>query len=126
MTNQGHNPRVAVDRLIRDVQKSPTEFPLRAMTDVHNSGHDVTVDATGARVIAVVTPRRDPSLAALTAREHQVATLIASGYTNRQIAAALAISLGTTKDHVHSILTKTGFETRSQMIAAWYGGLRRD
>ena len=25
--------------------------------------------------------------------------------------------------HGHSILTKTGFETGSQLIAAWYGGV---
>ena len=52
-----------------------------------------------------------------------MATVVAAGYTNQQIAIALSISLGTVKDHVHSILTKTGFETRSQLIAAWYGGL---
>ena len=113
----------AVDRLIDAVRNAPAELPLAALADVHNSGHDVRIDATGDRVIAVVRPRRDLRLEGLTPREQQVATLVAAGYTNRQIAVALSITLGTTKDHMHAILSKTGFESRSQLIAAWYGGL---
>lgn len=112
-----------MDRLIDAVRNDPTSLPLHELAAAHNSGHDVQIDATDDRVIAVVRPRRDLRLEGLTPREQQVATVVAAGYTNRQIAVALSISLGTVKDHVHSILTKTGFETRSQLIAAWYGGL---
>ena len=113
----------AVDRLIDAVRATPTDLPLRELAAVHNTGHDVRIDATGERVIAVVQPRRHAGFEVLTPREQQVATVVAAGYTNQQIAVALGISLGTVKDHVHSILSKTGFETRSQLIAAWYGGL---
>jgi DNA-binding NarL/FixJ family response regulator len=123
MCPDADTPTAAVDRLIDDMRRSPTRLPLVAISAVHNCGHNVRVDASADRVIAVVSPRRDHRLDVLTPREHQVATLIACGYTNRQIAVALSITLGTTKDHVHAILTKTSFETRSQMIAAWYGGL---
>ena len=71
----------------------------------------------------MVQPRRHPGFEALTPREQQVATVVAAGYANQQIAFALEISIGTVKDHVHAILTKTGFESRSQLIAAWYGGV---
>ena len=113
----------AVDRLIDAVRTMPTTLPLRELADVHNTGQDVRIDATDDRVIAVVQPRRHAGFEVLTPREQQVATVVAAGYTNQQIAVALDISLGTVKDHVHSILSKTGFETRSQLIAAWYGGL---
>lgn len=113
----------AVDRLIEAVRTSPTDLPLRELAAVHNTGQDVRIDASDDRVIAVVRPRRHAGFAGLTPREQQVATVVAAGYTNQQIAIALSISLGTVKDHVHSILAKTGFETRSQLIAAWYGGL---
>ncbi len=112
-----------IDRMIDAVTNDPARLPLQAMTDIHNSGHDVRIDTSGDRVIAKIDRRRDGRVAGLTKRELEVATLIASGFTNRQIAVALEISLGTVKDHVHSILAKTGFETRSQLIAAWYGGL---
>ena len=54
----------------------------------------------------------------LSAREDEVAALIAQGMTNRQIADALVISERTAQNHVQHILTKLGFSSRSQ-IAAW-------
>lgn len=54
----------------------------------------------------------------LTAREEEVAVLVARGLTNRGIAQALVISERTAQNHVQHILTKLGFTTRSQ-IAAW-------
>jgi DNA-binding CsgD family transcriptional regulator len=56
--------------------------------------------------------------AALSRREAEVASLVAEGLTNRQIAERLVISERTAQNHVQHILTKLGFSTRSQ-IAAW-------
>jgi non-specific serine/threonine protein kinase len=47
-----------------------------------------------------------------------VAALVATGLTNRQIAARLVISDRTVQGHIASILTRLDFDTRSQ-IAAW-------
>jgi len=54
----------------------------------------------------------------LSARELEVATLIAEGKTNRQIAEALVITEGTAANHVNHILTKLDFSSRAQ-IAVW-------
>jgi predicted ATPase/class 3 adenylate cyclase/DNA-binding CsgD family transcriptional regulator len=54
----------------------------------------------------------------LSARERQVAALIARGCTNRQIAAELIITEGTVANHVVHILDRLGFNNRAQ-IAAW-------
>ena len=54
----------------------------------------------------------------LTAREHQIAALIAAGYSNKAIAAELSISPTTAARHVANILAKLGFRSRTQ-IAAW-------
>ncbi len=54
----------------------------------------------------------------LTERERQVATLIAHGKSNREIARELVISEKTTERHVANILSKLGFNARTQ-IAAW-------
>ncbi|WP_433622167.1 protein kinase domain-containing protein [Nocardia sp. CA-120079] len=56
--------------------------------------------------------------ATLTKRERQVAGLVAQGLTNKQIAAELVISQRTAQGHVEHILTKLGFNSRTQ-IAAW-------
>ena len=53
----------------------------------------------------------------LTAREREVAALIARGYTNRQIAADLVIAERTAETHVEHILAKLGLSSRSQVVA---------
>ncbi len=55
--------------------------------------------------------------ARLTRREQQVADLIARGLSNKDIAAALAISQRTAETHVEHILTKLGFTNRAQVAA---------
>lgn len=57
----------------------------------------------------------------LSARETEVAALVARGMTNRQIAGALFVSERTAQTHVQNILVKLGFSSRSQ-IAAWVAG----
>jgi DNA-binding NarL/FixJ family response regulator len=54
----------------------------------------------------------------LSAREQEVAALIARGLTNRQIAEALVITTSTVERHVLHIFTKLGVSSRTQ-IAVW-------
>ncbi|HEX9012198.1 MAG TPA: helix-turn-helix transcriptional regulator [Anaerolineaceae bacterium] len=54
----------------------------------------------------------------LTAREQEIAALIARGRSNREIAAELFISEKTAERHVANILAKLGFSSRVQ-VAAW-------
>ena len=63
-------------------------------------------------------PARDGRAGGLTPREREVAALVTRGLSNRQIAAALAITERTAENHVEHILAKLGFRTRVQ-IAAW-------
>jgi predicted ATPase/DNA-binding CsgD family transcriptional regulator len=60
----------------------------------------------------------DTERARLTAREQQIAELVAQGMTNKEIAGTLVISLRTAEGHVEHILSKLGFTSRAQ-IAAW-------
>ncbi|MGH8889899.1 MAG: helix-turn-helix transcriptional regulator [Acidothermaceae bacterium] len=61
----------------------------------------------------------------LTAREYAVANLIASGLTNRQIAAELVLSPKTVSAHVEHILAKLDAARRAE-IAAWAARVSRD
>ena len=63
--------------------------------------------------------------APLTARELQVARLIAGGRSNKDIAAELVISQRTAENHVEHILTKLGFTSRAQ-VAAWVAASQPD
>jgi DNA-binding CsgD family transcriptional regulator len=63
-------------------------------------------------------PGDAPEPVPLTPRERDVAALLARGYANRQIAAALTITEGTTRLHVKHILGKLGLASRLQ-AAIW-------
>ncbi len=71
--------------------------------------------------------RQDPDSGAddqLTAREWEVARLVAHGCSNRQIAHELVVSDRTVDTHVSHILHKLGLSSRAQ-IAAWVVEHRR-
>jgi DNA-binding CsgD family transcriptional regulator len=57
----------------------------------------------------------------LTRREREIATQVAAGKTNRQIAATLFIAQKTVEMHVGNCLGKLGFQSRAQ-LAAWAVG----
>jgi DNA-binding CsgD family transcriptional regulator len=61
---------------------------------------------------------RGGPLASLTRREREIAAMVATGLTNREIAGQLCLSVRTVEAHVDRILSKLGFRTRTQ-LAAW-------
>ncbi|MGR2752092.1 response regulator [Agromyces arachidis] len=65
----------------------------------------------------------DPRYSALNLRERQVLALIADGLTNRQIGEELGLAEKTVKNYVSGLLSKLGFERRTQ--AAVYQMERR-
>ncbi|MET7637066.1 response regulator transcription factor [Streptomyces sp. NPDC005438] len=62
----------------------------------------------------------------LSGREVEVMELIASGVTNKQIAATCFISEKTVKNHINRIFTKLDSSSRSEAIAVWLGTSRRE
>jgi DNA-binding CsgD family transcriptional regulator len=68
---------------------------------------------------AVVEPARQSASDTLTAREREIASLVADGLSNRDIAEKLVISEGTVEVHVKHILGKLGFSSRAQ-VASWF------
>ena len=72
--------------------------------------------------------RHDAELAAwhpLTAREFDVARLIAGGLTNSQIAAELSVAPRTVSAHVEHVLAKLGAQRRTE-IASWVAAADRN
>lgn len=78
------------------------------------------MQASGSELTALgVRPRGggDPGLPGLTARELRVARLVASGLSNREVAAQLYLSPKTVEYHLARVFTKLGVSHRHQLAA---------
>jgi DNA-binding CsgD family transcriptional regulator len=89
---------------------------FRAWEDGHASSLDQAVSMAGALAVdrQVNLPQRGP----LSAREADIARLLAQGLTNKEIAVELLVSPGTVRSHVEHILAKLDLRSRAQ-IAVW-------
>jgi predicted ATPase/DNA-binding CsgD family transcriptional regulator len=74
----------------------------------------VALDETSPPSDVPESPLRDLPL---TRREREIAELVATGKTNREIAEQLVIAPRTVDTHVQNILTKLDFTSRSQVVA---------
>jgi DNA-binding CsgD family transcriptional regulator len=86
--------------------------------------HASRPDPSGDRVAIVIETAAGPRSATLrleahgaTAREREVATLIARGLTNPEIAEALVLSPHTVGDHVKSLFEKVDVSSRQELVA---------
>ncbi|HWN61088.1 MAG TPA: response regulator transcription factor [Streptosporangiaceae bacterium] len=73
------------------------------------------LDAFASAGSADVKPSFDPELDQLTSREREVLRLIAQGYTYKEIARELYISVKTVESHVSSVLRKLQLSSRHQL-----------
>ena len=132
----GHLPSLDTDALakLRTLvqamhRNNGRSVPLRELVELAGDAPldaGVTIDFKASRqlgepmIVSRMGPNHQPAekLAVLSRRESEVASLIADGLSNKQIARRLFISLATVKDHVHRILAKTGLSNRASVAAA--------
>jgi DNA-binding CsgD family transcriptional regulator len=91
---------------------------VRRTTGLSPLGSIYEASASGGRRVPSVT---FTCLDELTPREHEVATLLARGYSNKQIAQSLVLTQGTVANHVAHILSKLGVTNRTQVAALILG-----
>jgi non-specific serine/threonine protein kinase len=105
--------RARVERIRADAEAALGRDAERVWTEGVRLGLD---DAIG---LAFGAPKHKPSSpAGLSARELEVARLVAEGMANKAIAARLHLSVRTVESHVRHLLSKLGLENRTQ-VAAW-------
>ncbi|MEO8572282.1 MAG: LuxR C-terminal-related transcriptional regulator, partial [Chloroflexota bacterium] len=64
--------------------------------------------------VSTLTAARSP----LTGREQEVASLVAEGLTNKEVATRLRLSVRTAENHLRNVMNKLGLDNRAQ-VAAW-------
>jgi DNA-binding CsgD family transcriptional regulator len=80
--------------------------------------HRLGLQPVATRAQTLIEGLETREVAVLSTREREIASLVAKGLTNLEIADAAHISNRTAENHVQHILTKLGFQNRSQ-IAVW-------
>ncbi len=104
--------------LLKDVTLTQLVDAIRTLAD----GHTLIQPAVTERLLRAITrePRINhdalPRPQALTEREREILRLLASGFTNRQVATALHLATGTVKNHVSTILQKLGVRDRTRAV----------
>jgi len=92
--------------------------PADAERHVGRTLHPVASIALAAAFAAGATDHRPNDAGELTARQRDVAALIAAGHTNRQVGRALGISEKTAEVHVRNIMERLNTPSRAG-VAAW-------
>jgi non-specific serine/threonine protein kinase len=107
--------RAIVDADIANVQ---ARLGAESFAAAWREGHALRIEEALAYAVERPGPAPGARDGPLTAREREVAALIAGGFSNRQIAQALVIAEATAVRHVANILHKLSMSSRAQ-VAVW-------
>jgi len=90
---------------------------LEAIVEAHRGGAPMTSEIARKVIAAFHEPRPGPEpTEALAPREREILELIANGYSNKEIADKLAITLSTVCWYVHEIYKKLHVQSRVQAV----------
>ena len=78
------------------------------------------IGVLGADVLKKIAPQENPILQTLTPRERDIASLVAQGMTNKEIAARIFLSEGTVRNNIVVIMEKMGVSNRTQLGMEYY------
>jgi DNA-binding NarL/FixJ family response regulator len=105
--------------LLKDVTLDQLVDAIRILAE----GRTLIQPAVTDRLLRAVTERprhapggRPPHTEPLTERELEILRLLASGFSNREIAAALHLATGTVKNHVSMVLLKLRVRDRTRAV----------
>lgn len=99
-----------IERLVRRLESQAQTLGGSA------AGVMLDVEVGGVRCVLVRRSPRSPRTL-LSPREEEIANLVASGYPNKSIASALAISCWTVSTHLRRVFGKLGVTSRASMVA---------
>ena len=107
-----------LERFERVLEQSRTRLGSRKSQQAWTEGTAISLDRAIEYALSTREPEAIASVGPLSRREREVATLVAAGMTNRQIAGRLFIAERTAEGHVERIRNKLGARSRIE-VAAW-------
>ncbi len=112
-----------LEQAIEEALETKDEPPIGTtfqQTNEEETASSVSPGTPSSQPSPALSPRRalQQHFGGLTAREREVARLVAQGKSNRAIADELVVGVSTVEAHISHIFTKLGFSSRAQ-IAAW-------
>jgi len=108
------------------LKNSPAERILSAIRAVAEGGTVFAPDVIGYIKGMIKAPQksgaeaREDIFAELTPRELEITALVAEGLSNAEIAGRLYLADGTVRNHISTILEKTGLEHRTQIAVMYF------
>lgn len=106
--------RLRVDGFV--LKDTASELLLRCLDAIEAGAQWVDKEAM-TRAIDTMARAHTSNGRVLTPREHEIASLVAAGYRNREIGMRLNVSNGTVKTHLHNIFEKLGVDNRAGLVA---------
>ena len=101
------------------LKQTAAETLIEAIRTVAHGGIEVHAAVAG-KVTETFASRRSasssPDRHSLTSREQQIVTMVAHGYTNKEIASSLGITVKTVESHKTRIMQKLGITSRAGLV----------
>ncbi|MCX7009765.1 MAG: response regulator transcription factor [Kiritimatiellaeota bacterium] len=98
------------------LKRTRTADLIAAIKEVRQGGSPMSTNIARKVVSHFHAPERANELQVLTAREHEILTLLAEGLQYKEIADKLTISTGTVRAHLHTIYGKLHVQTRTEAV----------
>jgi two-component system response regulator NreC len=101
------------------ILKRAADAELIQAIRVVSQGHMYIYPSLTSALVKDISPHAaasEPAIEALTAREKEVLLLLARGYTNRQIAEEMNLSVRTIEGHRSSLVDKLGISSRVELM----------
>jgi DNA-binding NarL/FixJ family response regulator len=102
------------------LKRTPPAELLTAIAELHRGGSPMSTQIAR-RVVASLHQKQAPAKeAALTEREGQILEHLAKGFSNKEIANLLNLSLDTVRTHLRHIYEKLHVHSRTEALARYY------
>lgn len=97
------------------LKKTPTEKIIEAIKELYNGGSPMSTPIAR-KVINHFKETKSPGHESLTNKENEILNLLSKGFLYKEIAAKLAISVGTVTQHIHNIYEKLHVTNKTEAI----------